>query len=224
MLSLRIAPAIEHVAPLSRFSFRTVVDVGANKGQFAAVARRLFPEAQIYSFEPLSDPAAQFARAFAEDSKTKLFTCALGPNSGTAPIYVTTRDDSSSLLKPGTAQSEIFGVQAARTDEVAVRRLSECVTAEAVESPALLKVDVQGGELDVLEGASDLIDKFDALYIECSFVELYDGQPLFGDVARTTEKFGFRLRGIYNQYCHPQYGPVQADFLFLKAAAEGEVR
>ena len=56
LLFRRIAPAIEHIGPLSRFSFQTVVDVGANRGQFAAVARRLFPAAKIYSFEPLAGP------------------------------------------------------------------------------------------------------------------------------------------------------------------------
>ena len=64
LLLRRIAPAIEHIGPLSRFSFRTVVDVGANRGQFAAVARRLFPAARIYSFEPLEGPAAEFGKGW----------------------------------------------------------------------------------------------------------------------------------------------------------------
>lgn len=221
LLSLRIAPAIEHIEALSRLSFQTVVDVGANRGQFAVMARRLFPQAQIYSFEPLGEPAARFTEALGQDDRVRLFPCAIGPTAGPASIYVTSRDDSSSLLRPGSAQTEIFGGQTARKDEIAVCRLSDCLEAGAIQGPALLKVDVQGGELDVLQGSADLIDQFEALYIECSFIQLYEGQPLFGDISRWAEEHGFRLGGVYNQYVDPRHGPVQADFLFLKTAPPG---
>jgi FkbM family methyltransferase len=217
LLAMRVAPAIEHVAALSRFSFQTIVDVGANRGQFAAISRRLFPVSQIYSFEPLRGPATTFSRALASDSRIRLFNNAVGATSGSAPIYVTTHDDSSSLLKPGATQNEIFGVQTKRVDEITVRRLSECVTSADLKAPALLKIDVQGGELDVLEGSADLIECFDAIYVECSYLQLYVNQPLYADIARWADGHGFQLVGVYNQYVDPQHGPVQADFLFLKA-------
>jgi FkbM family methyltransferase len=224
LLALKVAPAIEHVAALSRFSFQTVVDIGANRGQFSAIARRLFPAAQIYSFEPLPGPAASFSKAFARDSRIRLFNNAIGPVSGSASIYVTTRDDSSSLLKPGAAQSEIFGVRTERVDQIAVRRLSECVSGGDLRAPALLKIDVQGGELDVLEGSADLIAGFDAIYVECSYLQLYEKQPLYADIARWTDKHGFSLAGVYNQHVDALRGPVQADFLFLKADSSATTR
>jgi FkbM family methyltransferase len=217
LLALRVAPAIEHIPALSRFSFQTVVDVGGNRGQFAAIARRLFPIAQIYSFEPLAGPATSFINALGRDGKIRLFNNAIGPVAGSAPIYVTTRDDSSSLLKPGAAQSEIFGVQTERVDQITVRRLSDCLSNAELQAPALLKVDVQGGELDVLEGSADLIARFDAIYVECSYLQLYEGQPLYADIARWADGHGFRLAGVYNQHVDAQRGPVQADFLFLRA-------
>lgn len=214
-----VAPAIEHIAALSRFDFRTVVDVGANRGQFATIARRLYPDAQIYSFEPLPGPAAIFRDVLAGDAAIQLFNTAIGAASGQAKIYVTTRDDSSSLLKPGTSQDEIFGVQTSRMDEVSVRRLAECVPPERLARPALLKIDVQGAELDVLQGAADMIDGFDAIYVECSYLQLYENQPLYADIAQWTDQHGFRLAGVYNQHTDPVKGPVQADFLFLNARA-----
>jgi FkbM family methyltransferase len=218
-LALRLAPAIEHAAALSRFSFLTVVDVGANRGQFAAMARRLFPASQIYSFEPLSRPAATFTKALGKDDRVRLFNVAIGPTSGPAPIYVTTRDDSSSLLKPATTQHDIFGIETEHIDEIAVRRLSQCLKKEDLQAPALLKIDVQGGELNVLEGAVELIDSFDAIYVECSYLPLYENQPLYADIARWTDEHGFRLAGVYNQYVDSRHGPVQADFLFVKAGS-----
>jgi FkbM family methyltransferase len=214
-----VAPAIEHIGPLSRFDFRTVVDVGANRGQFALMARALYPTAQIYSFEPLSGPAAVYRALLSGDDRVHLFDTAIGASSGMVNMYVTTRDDSSSLLKPGASQDEIFGVQASRVDEVSIRRLSECVPAGRIERPALLKIDVQGAELTVLEGAADVIDGFAAIYVECSYLQLYDEQPLIGDIARWADQHGFRLAGVYNQHDDPDKGPVQADFLFLNGRA-----
>jgi FkbM family methyltransferase len=224
LLARRIAPAIEHIGPLSRFSFQTVIDVGANRGQFAAVARRLFPAARIYSFEPLTGPAAEFKKALGRDRGIQLFNNAVGPVSGSLPIYVTNKDDSSSLLKPSAMQGDIFGIKTEQMNHVTVRRLSECLTKEDIVAPALLKIDVQGSELDVLKGAHDLIDHFDAIYVECSFIQLYENQPLFGDIVEWTAPRGFQLVGVYNQCADPTHGPVQADFLFLKtrsAAASG---
>lgn len=219
LMRLRVAPAIEHAAALSRFSFETIVDVGANRGQFASISRRLFPASQIYSFEPLAGPAATFSKALGGDHRVRLFNNAIGAKAGSAPIYVTTHDDSSSLLKPGVAQQKVFGVQTQRMDEIAVRRLSECVSREDLTAPALLKIDVQGGELEVLKGSEDLIDCFDAIYVECSYLQLYENQPLYGDIARWVEEHGFQLAGVYNQYVDPKQGPIQADFLFRKVAA-----
>jgi FkbM family methyltransferase len=219
LLASRIAPAIEHIEALSRFSFGTVVDVGANRGQFAAIARRLFPAAAIYSFEPQKGPAAEFEKAFGHDRKTRLFNNAIGPLSRSAPIFVTSKDDSSSLLKPGATQSEIFGVGTSNVEQIAVRRLSECLAPEDLKPSALLKIDVQGGELDVLQGTEDLINRFDAVYVECSYLQLYEGQPLAGDVHEWMIPRGFRLAGVYNQYVNAHHGPVQADFLFLRSGA-----
>lgn len=216
-LRLRVAPAIEHIAALSPFSFSTVVDVGANRGQFATVARRLFPNARIYSFEPLTGPADIFTKALGGDAGVSLFKTAIGPEAKSATIYVTTRDDSSSLLQPGAAQDDIFGVTTARTDQISVRRLSDCIGDAEIQDQALLKIDVQGGERDVLDGSSNLIDRFAAVYVECSFVEVYEKQPLYHDIARWMDAHHFRLAGVYNQYVDPHHGPVQADFLFLRS-------
>lgn len=211
-----VAPTIEHRDALSRFSFRTVVDVGANRGQFATFARDMFPSADIFSFEPLDGPARVFEAVLGNDGRVHLARNAIGARSGTTTIYVTTRDDSSSLLPPGRAQADIFGIQAIGTQEITIRRLNECIPSKALAGPALLKIDVQGAELEVLAGSADLIDDFDAIYVECSYLPMYDGQPLVPDITRWMDQHGFRLGGVYNQHTDPEHGPVQADFLFTR--------
>lgn len=75
-------------------------------------------------------------------------------------------------------------MRTARTEQIPVKRLSECLNAAALNKPALLKIDVQGGELDVLQGSDDLLDCFEVVYIECSYVKMYDNQPLFADIVQ----------------------------------------
>ncbi len=139
----RIAPAIEHAGALGRFAFRTVVDIGANRGQFATFARAMFPQSQIYSFEPLDAPATLFQRYLEEDDGVHLFNSAVGEHPGDKTIFVASSDDSSSLLRPTDAQNEIFGITVARTEQVSVRRLSECLAGRKMQRPALLKIDVR---------------------------------------------------------------------------------
>jgi FkbM family methyltransferase len=215
-----VAPAIEHRHALGRFTFRTIVDIGANRGQFATFARDMFPQAQIYSFEPLDAPARLFERFLGHESGVHLFNNAIGDQTGAKTIFVTTHDDSSSLLRPTEAQDRIFGEQIARTEQVSVRRLSECLTDQQLERPALLKIDVQGAELDVLRGSADLLDHFDVIYVECSYFPLYEGQPLVPEIARWMDDHQFHLAGVYNQRAHSAHGPIQADFLFTRAAGE----
>ncbi|MFX8747328.1 FkbM family methyltransferase, partial [Acinetobacter baumannii] len=83
-------------------------------------------------------------------------------------------------------------------------------------TPALLKIDVQGGELDVLKGAESLLSSFAAIYVECSYVSLYEGQALASDVIAFLAERGFLIAGVFNQHEHWRIGPVQADFLFVR--------
>jgi hypothetical protein len=100
--------------------------------------------------------------------------------------------------------------------EVQVRPLEKVIDLEGLPHPVMLKIDVQGAELDVLRGISGF-DYVDFIYVELSFVELYDGQALFEDVRSYLVERGFKLRGVFNQVYTEQYGPTQADCLFARA-------
>ena len=82
--------------------------------------------------------------------------------------------------------------------------------------PVLLKLDVQGYELNVLKGAEKLMDKIDAVYTECSWLELYEGQALISEVAEYLEELGFKMEAQYNTVSDQDGNPVQADILFMR--------
>ncbi|HYM33943.1 MAG TPA: FkbM family methyltransferase [Steroidobacteraceae bacterium] len=208
-----IAAAIEHEEILRPLELRTIVDIGANIGQFSLLARALFPRAKIFAFEPQEGPAAKYRRFFHADGAV-LYRSAIGSNSGIAPMYISRRHDSSSFLPVTPAMPELFpGTEIVRTDSVPIAPLREFLSPTDIVGPALLKIDVQGAELDVLRGCEDLLEKFDLLYIELSFRELYAHQPLCDDVIRYLDDQGFQTAGVAN-ISRRGGTPIQADFLF----------
>lgn len=215
-LRTRVAASTEHDAILCGLNVDTVVDIGANRGQFALCARRLFPQAQIFSFEPLQKPAATFRKTFEHDANVHLFNTAIGVSSGTAAMHVSRWDVSSSLLPIGQAQHDNFPLtEEARQETVAVARLDECLDAAAIGARALLKLDVQGFELTALQGCESLLQKFKFVYVEASFIELYEGQALATDVIGYLLAKGFKLNCVANLSHGKSARPIQADFLFV---------
>ena len=212
----RVAAGVEHAVVLRQLAgCRMVVDIGANRGQFALVARQCFPSARVVSFEPLPEPAAIFRRVFAQDNTVTLHEAALGPSPGKAVIHLSARDDSSSMLPITARQNALFpGTAEAGTATIGVARLADHVPADVIVAPALLKLDVQGFELQALAGCEDVLARFAWVYVECSFVELYAGQAFADAVIAWLRERGFVLRGVYNMAYDGEGHAVQADFLF----------
>lgn len=217
-LARGVMPGIEHKSALAGMNVASVIDVGANKGQFSLVARSLFPNAEIHAFDPLETEFAIFKSVV--KGPVKHYAIALGAQAGEAKFYVTSRPDSSSLFKPDRGREHLYGVTLSSSQTVPVMRLSDAIDLRTLTGPVLLKLDVQGGELDVLRGAADVLPLIDTIYTEASFVSLYEHQPLAGDIIDFLAKHGFALRGVFNHAVAPGVGPVQADFLFVKASPE----
>lgn len=220
-LGLGVAASVEHSSVLHNIDCRTVVDIGANRGQFALAARHHFPKAKIFSFEPLPEPALLFGRVFSSDSAVVLHNVAIGPNAEQCTMHVSGRDDSSSLLPISSLQEKIFpGTGEVESVNVRVAPLHDFLRADDVASPALLKLDVQGFELEALLGCESFLSGFDWIYCECSFVELYTGQKLAADVIDWLANRSYRLKGMYNPAYDRDGQTVQADFLFWRAVTD----
>lgn len=217
-----VAAGIEHEALLKRLNSATVVDIGANRGQFALAARACCPNSRIIAFEPLAGPAKRFQNtSLRDDPLTTLHPVAIGPAAGTATMHVAAEDDSSSLLPITALQQSLFdGTSEVATETIHIECLSCRIKEEDLKSPALLKIDVQGYELSTLQGCEALLPRFSHVYVECSFVELYAGQALAPEVIAYLHERGFDLAGVYNVSYDSRGKAVQADMLF--AARTGQ--
>ena len=210
-----VAAGVEHEELLRTLTCSCVVDIGANRGQFSLISRKVFPQAMIYAFEPLTEPANKFRQVFKNDTRVKLSQCAIGPENGQTTIHVSKQDDSSSLLPISERQAELFpGTDEKEIRQVEVSLLENVLKREDILHPGFLKIDVQGYEKSVLRGCDSLITCFSYIYVECSFVELYQGQALAHEIIDYLRQRNFYLSGVYNVFQSNTGQAIQGDFLF----------
>ncbi len=217
-LKLGVAAAVEHDGAMRSVSFSTLIDVGANIGQFSLLVRTLRPAATIHAFEPLRAMADTYGRLFAGDSLTTLHRCAAGTSAMTTEINVSNHPDSSSLLPISDRQSELFpGTQRTSVEQVRVARIDDEVPVDTLAGPILIKLDVQGFELEALKGMPRLLARAHWVYVEVSFMTLYEGQPLADEICAWLADNGFKIAGVYNPTYSEEGVNIQADLLFARA-------
>jgi FkbM family methyltransferase len=218
----RVAATIEHEGQPFAESYGTVIDVGANRGQFAVFARHRWPDARLLCFEPIPTPREVLISLASNLGNVEVIPFAIADESGQRVMQVAEADDSSSLRTPSALQLEAFPT-AAKVDEVGVdvRCLDDVLDFSDLRPPVLLKIDVQGAELDVLRGASALLKSECELLVECSLVELYEGQALIDETIRFAHERGFRLIGLSPPFRAPDGTPLQSDVLFSRIPPGG---
>lgn len=213
-----VAAAVEHERLDLPDDVATVLDVGANRGQFALVAARRWPRARTICFEPLPDARRRLDAIASRLPRASVRAVALAEAPGEVLMHLARADDSSSLLPISARQTELFP----GTDEVGVlrvraARLDAEVGPEDLVGPVLLKIDVQGGELGVLRGAVGVLGAVDVVLVECSFVELYSGQPLAHEIVAFLAEHGFVLAGAGLPSTDGRGRVVQQDLVFRRS-------
>jgi FkbM family methyltransferase len=223
LLQRGVAAGTEHAELRRTIAPHTVLDVGANKGQFALAARSMWPDATIISFEPLPEVSYTYRKVFSGDRKAHLIDGAVGPEAGVFDLHVSAAPDSSSLLEIGPGQTKSFpGTHEVRTLPVRVDRLIHLLSPFRIVRPTLLKLDVQGYELEALRASEEVLAQIDWVYAECSFVSLYRGQALASQIITWLGSHDFTLTGVYNVVSSKiDQRPIQADCLFTNVQARG---
>lgn len=208
--------SLELLESLREHPPRVIYDVGANVGTWTCLAKSIFPLAVVEAFEPLAQHAPDFRRWTAEWPDTvRLHAVALGSSAGTAEIRVTDFSDASSLLPLAQAGRDEFHLEEVRREPVTVTTLDTLVESGQIQPPELIKLDVQGFELEVLRGAERCLEYASAVLAEVSFRPFYEHQALFSDVLTFLEARGFELRA-FGIVPVPGAPLVQTDALFAR--------
>ena len=214
----RVAAMLEHLG------LTTVLDVGANIGQYASALRACGYREAIVSCEPLADAFEHLSRRAAHDGGWEVVNTAVGAEVGTADINVSGNSFSSSLLEMTDAHTSAApGSETVATQTVPVTTVGELVNARSLDPErTLLKIDTQGYEDQVLEGAGPLVGKLAAISLELSFVPLYAGQLLFDDLVGRLRAAGYELYALEGGFGDRRTGRMlQCDGLFVRTDLAG---
>lgn len=192
-----------------------VFDVGAFVGTWTLLLKSILPSSIVYAFEPLPSHSRRFENHVAQLSGVHLHECALGARRCSKTMRITNLSDASSFLELTNKAKTTYGLNEVETINVAIETIDSLVEAGSVQPPDLIKLDVQGFEIEVLRGAKIALSKCSWVNCEVSFEEYYADQPLFHDVADLMNGLGFRVYAFGHQT--PLGAPVtQADVLFGK--------
>ncbi|WP_190348095.1 FkbM family methyltransferase [Sphaerospermopsis sp. FACHB-1194] len=194
---------LENYQFLANFDIKSIIDVGANEGQFARTIRHVFPGATIYSFEPLPDVYKELYSLCAEDTNIKTFNLALGNEVGTKQMFSSSFSPSSSMLNMSKLHKEEWPESSVNTSVMVQQTCLDQWVKEnnqTIGDNILIKLDVQGYELSVIKGGEKTFKSAKLVIIEVSFYEFYEKQPLFDDIYKYLCNLGFVYRGNLEQF------------------------
>ncbi len=197
--------------------FMTIIDGGANIGQFARAALMTYPSANLIAFEPLLEEAQTLRKNLADTPRATVLQSALGPENGHLQFHRNSYSLSSSALPLHQNHQDAFPDAVEEgTVEVPVGRLDDLLDDFELPRPALLKLDLQGFEIPALRGATKILTEIDCILVETAFKPLYQGEALFPELNAFLEAAGFRFSRPLDVLEDPNGSIVQMDALFVR--------
>ncbi len=213
---------------LSGFVVDTVVDAGAHLGEWTAKYRGAFPNAKIYGFEPFPETAIKYADRFNGESLVKPVRAALADSDGTSTLHVNALAATNSLLPADIHASKLLPDSNWVTNigkiDVRVLTLDSFTREESIDRINILKMDIQGGELAAIRGATKLLadKRIDLIYTELMVGPHYKGQSKYFEVCSVLDQFDYTLYSLHNQCinCRGRLGWL--DGIFVRRSLIGE--
>jgi FkbM family methyltransferase len=197
-----------------------IFDIGANTGQFGTFLRDSGYKGKIVSFEPLNSAWNTLLKTSKGYSSWEVHPrCAIGESHGSIQINISGNSVSSSVLKmldshsnaaPDSSYVGYENVPLRKLDELAEDYLNK-------DTMLFLKIDTQGNEWQVLNGAEKTLESVKGVMIEISLIPLYEGQRLWRDILDRLEFLGFELWALYPVFIDKHTGKtLQVDAVFFR--------
>ena len=215
-------PTYRFARLLQTHRIATVIDVGANVGQFASGLREFGFRGEIHSFEPMAAEFAELSRRSANDPRWFVHELGLGDVAGEATVNVSANSVSSSIL-PMCEEHLLNAPQSSYTgtETIAVDTLDALLERGVFDARgrAVLKVDTQGFERQVLAGGAQVCDWVQGIHIEASCVPLYEGQMLLPEVVAYFERRGMVVEGVELGFTSTDGRMLQMDLIAFRPEA-----
>jgi FkbM family methyltransferase len=205
---------------LRNLPIRTIIDVGANTGQFARYILTLFQDAHLFCFEPLPEAFEKLSRWSKDNRKVMVFNFALGEKENTLEMFKhIDHSSSSSFLKTTKICEKIYSLtKKQNTIPVKVTTLDSLL--RSLQSPLipeiLIKLDVQGYEDRVIRGGIETFNIAKACILEVCLNHLYENQSTFKDILFLLHDLGFSYIGNSEQAYADDGHVIFVDSIFVK--------
>jgi len=208
------------VNSLGKFNIDLILDIGANKGQFVSEIRDRGYRGRVVSFEPLSQAHRELLNASASDPLWEACQrCALGDQDGEVELNIAGNSDSSSILPMLESHRSAAPESAYQGKEIVPMKTLDSVAGQYMKDAhaTFLKIDTQGFEWHVLDGARNTLPKIKGILVELSLVSLYEGQHLWREVIERLEAEGFTLWAFKPVFSDQVSGrTLQVDGIFYR--------
>jgi FkbM family methyltransferase len=185
-----------------------IFDVGAHAGEFTKLCRRIWPTATLTCFEVLPHRVKELRSWCVRDGNADVLELLLGAETRAAvPLHE--METASSVLDEHISQSPLTRVYPMQT-------IDEIIRSKSMVAPDLLKLDVQGYELEVLKGAQSILGHLSVVLAEINLIDIHKNVPLLYDIVSFMWEKGFVAYDICGLTRRPLDQALwQADFIFV---------
>jgi FkbM family methyltransferase len=204
---------------IKNFNIDLILDVGASVGEYALIMRNLGYKGRIVSFEPMKRSYSSLAKNSSKDVNWDAYNYALGSENKKDIINIAGNFDSSSILKINDLHLNAANQCATiGQEEISIKKLDDVFTEiHKEERNIFMKLDTQGYEKFVFEGAQNILNSITGIQIELSINPLYDGSEDFLSIITYLKSFGFELFSVEPGFCDKKTGRLmQFDGVFIK--------
>ena len=203
---------------LSKLNIDTVLDIGANEGQFAKKLRNIGYKEKIISFEPLNKVFDILKKESDNDASWQASNIAIGDKDGETIINESNYSLSSSILPmsklhlEAKENSNYIGKQ-----KVSIKKIDTVIDSEnLIKNNLFLKIDTQGFEYQVISGSIENLKNIRAILCELTLVELYEGQKLWLDIVELLTANNFEIWSLEKGFQNSKNKQIlQIDCIFL---------
>lgn len=202
---------------LKKFNVGTIVDIGANQGNVTVALAAMFPQANIFAFEPIRTDCNVLKQKVKRLRNVTVINAALSSKNGKVSFFVNTFSPSSSMLALSSLGKKITPPLTKKTTVRAVT-LDTYFHDKELKRPIFIKIDVQGVENIVFEGGKDFLKRTSVMHVETGFETVYKNQCLFGDIYQMLIRCGFLYHGnILDVNFYPLFAiPFFENSIFIK--------
>ena len=192
-----------------------IIDGGAHKGSTVKEFCERTVSSKIYAFEPQPECAAEIKKIYYGNRNVLVIQKALGSERKTTQFNILKRSSSSSIFKPTQINTDLHGNEMNINEviDVDLIKIDDIINEDEID---IIKLDLQGYELEALKGAYKHLQNTKVIITEVEFIQLYENQPLFADIDFNLRKNGFHFFNFYHLYTFENGQMDAGDAIFVR--------